>query len=70
MTDNQYIISYSFHIRNSNTIISLYRDRADNIWVGTYGGGVNLYTPCSNFFIPHEPEYKLQRSIGNINSMI
>ena len=55
---------------SENTIISLYRDRADNIWVGTYGGGVNLYTPCSNFFIPHEPEYKLQRSIGNINAMI
>lgn len=55
---------------SENTIISLYRDKTNNIWVGTYGGGVNLYTPYSNFFIPHNPEYKLQKSIGNINAMI
>lgn len=30
----------------------------------------NLYTPYSNFFIPHKPEYKLQKSIGNINAIV
>lgn len=55
---------------SENTIISLYRDKANNIWIGTYGGGVNLYTPYSNFFIPHKPEYKLQKSIGNINAIV
>lgn len=38
---------------SENTIISLYKDLSENIWIGTYGGGVNLYTPYSNFFIPY-----------------
>ena len=29
-----------------------------------------MYTPYSNFFIAHKPEYKLQKSIGNINAIV
>lgn len=55
---------------SENTTISLYRDRSDNIWIGTYGGGVNLYTPYSNFFIPHNPGSRLQKNMGNINAFV
>lgn len=55
---------------SENTIISLYKDLSENIWIGTYGGGVNLYTPYSNFFIPYYPAKYLQKNIGNINSIV
>lgn len=55
---------------SENTIISLYKDMSENIWIGTYGGGVNLYTPYSNFFIPYYPSKYLHKNIGNINSII
>lgn len=55
---------------SENTIISLYKDGAENIWIGTYGGGVNLYTPYSNFFVPYFPSQQLQKNIGNINSIV
>lgn len=55
---------------SENTIISLYRDGSDNIWIGTYGGGVNLYTPYSNFFIPYKPASSLHKNVGNINAIV
>ena len=55
---------------SENTIISLYKDLSENIWIGTYGGGVKLYTPYSNFFIPYYTAKDLQKNIGNIDYIV
>jgi signal transduction histidine kinase/ligand-binding sensor domain-containing protein/DNA-binding response OmpR family regulator len=34
----------------SNSIYALYKDRQDNMWVGTYSGGVNLYNRGMSLF--------------------
>ncbi|MBL3655913.1 hybrid sensor histidine kinase/response regulator transcription factor [Fulvivirga sediminis] len=35
---------------SSNPIYTAFRDRSDNIWLGTYFSGVNLWNKGSNFF--------------------
>lgn len=42
-------INYKHQINNSNSlsddrIVTIYKDREDNLWIGTYGGGLNLLT--------------------------
>lgn len=34
----------------SDAVFSLFKDRQDNLWAGTYRGGLNMYTPQSERF--------------------
>jgi len=42
---------------NDNAVYSIFRDRADNMWVGTYFGGINLWNKdLDKFSITHTGE--------------
>lgn len=41
---------YNSHGLNSNVPQCLFRDRDDNLWIGTFDGGVNFYSPYRKVF--------------------
>jgi Signal transduction histidine kinase len=41
---------------SSSTVYSLFRDRNGNMWVGTFGRGVNLYSPNNDNFMLYSYE--------------
>ncbi|SDF61167.1 Signal transduction histidine kinase [Mucilaginibacter pineti] len=49
---------------SSNQITTLYKDRDDNIWIGTFDNGLNLYKPKSNSFISYKHSSKDTTSIS------
>ena len=40
---------------NDNAVYSLYRDKSDNMWVGTYFGGINLWNRTFDNFYTYLP---------------
>lgn len=38
---------------NYNAVFSIHQDANDNIWIGTFGGGLNLFDPRKKRFINH-----------------
>ncbi|MBC7884930.1 MAG: hypothetical protein H7X99_05610 [Saprospiraceae bacterium] len=42
----------SFPALNNNNILTLYEDNKDNIWAGTFGGGINLIKHYTTYNIP------------------
>lgn len=47
----QHITSFNtFETRSQNTVMYLYRDAADNMWVGTYSDGIKKYSPHKKVF--------------------
>ncbi|QOL25956.1 diguanylate cyclase [Thalassotalea sp. LPB0316] len=52
------------HSLSSNVISRLLIDQQDRMWVGTFGGGLNLYRPSSNDFIHFSAKQK-QQALSN-----
>ncbi|HPS12445.1 MAG TPA: two-component regulator propeller domain-containing protein, partial [Prolixibacteraceae bacterium] len=48
-----------------NSIFNLYKDRNNDIWVATFGGGVNFYSSRSKQFHVVKEQYESDRSIRN-----
>lgn len=55
----------------NNTITSLAHDAADRLWVGTLGGGLNLYRRDQDTFVPHlyARENPLSLSHNTVNTL-
>jgi len=41
------VLPGSDHGLSNNTVLSLYQESADRIWIGTDGGGINLFNPLT-----------------------
>lgn len=56
---------------SSNSIMSLVEDRQRRLWLGTYGGGVNLFQPRSETFVHfrHRPDLDESLSHDVVHSM-
>lgn len=55
----------------NNTVISLFKDKDQNIWVGHWTDGVDLYSPYHNQFKVHEDFGGLLRGkIGSVHSFL
>jgi len=50
----QYTSADTIHSLSNNDIEAIYRDREDNIWIGTYAG-LNLYNPATDNFTHFKP---------------
>lgn len=55
---------------SDNTVIALYKDHNENIWVGTWVGGVDYYSHFSNNFQFHVARKDITRPVYNYNSFI
>lgn len=54
----KHIVSFNtFETRSLNNVLSLYRDAADNMWVGTDGDGVKKYAPHKKVFNLYRSPY-------------
>lgn len=49
--DNLYSLS-------DNSVYSIYQDKHKRIWIGTYGGGLNLFDKDNKYFINHKNQLK------------
>jgi len=50
---------------NNNSIYSLFRDRQGNIWIGTFGNGLNIVSPVAEKFIHFKSEPGSKNSLNN-----
>lgn len=55
---------------SDNKIISLLKDRTGGIWIGSWNGGVDFYSPYSNYFSSHNPNTAGRDMVGCINSVV
>lgn len=55
---------------SDNTIIALYKDRNENIWVGTWVGGIDYYSHFSSYFQFHVARKDITRPVNSYNSFI
>ena len=55
---------------SDNTVIALYKDHNENIWVGTWAGGINYYSHFSNYFQFHVARKEFTRPVYSYNSFI
>lgn len=54
----KHIVSFNaFETHSFNYILSLYRDQADNMWIGTDGDGVKKYSPHKKVFNLYRSPY-------------
>lgn len=68
--DGYDITPYQHNPRDSgsisgNFIVSLYEDSRHNLWIGTYGDGLNLYDRSKNVFHRFRHDPKNKRSLPN-----
>ena len=68
--DNVYQDLRDRSLINDNAIYSILCDRDDNMWVGTYFGGVNLFQRSSTQFLWYEPGYKTTNIKGKAVRMM
>jgi signal transduction histidine kinase/ligand-binding sensor domain-containing protein/DNA-binding response OmpR family regulator len=59
----QYDDPYSL---SDNSVYCLLKDREENIWAGTYFGGVNFYSPQYALFHKYFPKYNSNSLSGNV----
>ena len=50
---------------SSSSIQSIYKDREGNIWIGTYGDGVNVFNPLAQKFDHYQYEPHNDNSLSN-----
>ena len=50
---------------SSSSVSSFYRDKSDNMWIGTFGRGINLYTPSNENFLLYNSEPKNKNSLND-----
>lgn len=63
--------SLSYNLRNKS-IYSSFKDRQLNLWLGTFGNGVNMNSPIANSFklIRHNPNEKNSLSNNQVNAFL
>ncbi|MCB0684902.1 MAG: hypothetical protein KDC53_00205, partial [Saprospiraceae bacterium] len=68
--------NYSHHPQEPNSlsfprVSAIHQDRSGNIWVGTLGGGLDLYDPVHNQFVHHrhDPYDPLSLSNEQVNAI-
>ena len=54
---------------NDEKIIALYKDKTANIWIGSWNGGVDFYSPYSNYFNISTPIIAGKELVGCINTI-
>lgn len=63
------------HLTNNNSnikdekIIALYKDKTSNIWMGSWNGGIDFYSPYSNYFNVTTPILAGKEQVGCINTI-
>lgn len=70
---NNKIIKYhygSLGTLSHNSIYSVFFDDMENIWIGTYAGGINFYSPYMHLFDFHNPANYFHRKIGILNKSV
>jgi signal transduction histidine kinase/ligand-binding sensor domain-containing protein/CheY-like chemotaxis protein len=50
---------------SDNSIVSIFEDKDHNIWLGSFGGGINFYSDRSKKFNIHKQLMDLSKSISN-----
>lgn len=64
------------HLTNKNSnindekIIALYKDKTGNIWIGSWNGGIDFYSPFSNYFNISTPMVSGKELVGCINTIL
>ena len=56
---------------SSNNILSLYKDKNDNLWIGTFGGGLDKMNTVNEVFYhyKHDPKYPNSISFDIVSSI-
>ena len=68
---NEIVFNHYKHEENDNSslsynsIYSIYEDRTANIWVGTFGNGINIYNKSREKFIHYKQEQNDVNSLNN-----
>ncbi len=63
------------HLTNNNSnindekIIALYKDKTANIWLGSWNGGIDFYSPYTNYFNVTTPMLVGKELVGCINTI-
>ena len=67
------IVTQQLNIRNGQLkdekVITLYKDKSESIWVGSWNGGIDFYSKYSNYFNQITPIVSGKEKIGCINSV-
>lgn len=53
-----------------NSVFCIFKDLAGSMWLGTYGGGVNLYSPTLGQFKLYKSSLENERGFGHIGPML
>lgn len=64
----RYLKAGAQHGLNNNEVRSYFADRQGNVWLGTYGGGVNLYSRYNAKF--HHYNYELNASVAGSSNIV
>lgn len=69
----QKVLTQRLNSKNSllrdEKVITLYKDRAGSVWVGSWNGGVDFYSRYSNYFSLNTPNIEGKGLVGSINSL-
>ena len=68
--DNVYQDFRDRNLINDNAIYGILCDKADNMWIGTFFGGVNLFQRSSTQFLWYEPGYETANIKGKAVRMM
>ena len=74
-SDNYIFINYSnqknnFFSLNDNYVITLFEDRNENLWIGTYNGGLNLLDAENKFLPPDKAMFRQYTSNKNCDDCL
>lgn len=68
------LVTHIFNTKNSTLkdekIITLYKDNANNVWAGSWNGGIDFYSPYSNNFRHLTPKTTEIPNSGAINALV
>jgi len=68
--DGENYLTYKYNPEDSasisfNDIVSLFEDRKGNLWIGTWGGGLNMFDPVKNKFTRYVHENQNPNSVSD-----
>ena len=65
---NQHLTSKNSQLKDEK-VITLFKDKAGSVWVGSWNGGIDFYSPYSNYFNVFTPVLPGKELVGCINSI-
>jgi signal transduction histidine kinase/DNA-binding response OmpR family regulator/streptogramin lyase len=54
---------------SDSKIISLFKDKSGGVWIGSWNGGIDFYSPFSNYFNVYNPNEPGREMVGCVNSI-